>query len=447
MRSILSLGDFGASRGHSNQYQQLSRLVVLVLIASSLLVWPLTNTVHADDPMPYGEYRALVVRAYQDARAARSQPRSKCAATLNHIADELEAVTAVRMPNGTVMPVEHCCGIDEALRAAPCDTARAEAYLVGICPGCINQANGSSIEEPWLTLNVGGGQSGDQGTGDGEQGQPSGDVERPDGQRDGQSGERQPSGDGEQSDEQRDGQIGQGQPSGDGEQTDERGDGQGEQGQPSGDGGQSDEQGDGQSGQDRPLGDGDSAATDQFGRQGSGGDDQDQPDGQEPDGDDQDQPLKQAKEIPPAMWLVVILGSLLLVVGLAALWMHRAPEPETDPDDAGEEEVTAVAEEDVTSLVEAVDRAQQLVAIRDYRTAVRYLFLAALRTLDERELIRFDHNLTNREMLRDAQANPTLSAVLTPVTAAFDRIWYGFEPLTQPDYETLVEQIESLSQL
>ena len=154
--------------------------------------------------------------------------------------------------------------------------------------------------------------------------------------------------------------------------------------------------------------------------------------------------MKQAKEIPVAVWLVVTLGLLLSIVGLAVLWMRRAPEPEpeTDPDD-----VDDAGEDDVTSSVEAVDRAQQLVATRDYRAAVRYLFLAALLALDERRLLRFDHTLTNRELLRDTQANPTLSAALTPITVAFDRVWYGFEPLTQSDYETLVEQIESLNQL
>jgi hypothetical protein len=141
------------------------------------------------------------------------------------------------------------------------------------------------------------------------------------------------------------------------------------------------------------------------------------------------------------------------------LWMRRAQEPETDSDGDDEEEeeegseeeeetkAEAVEEEDVTSPVEAVDRAQQLVTMKDYRAAIRYLFLAALLALDERKLLRFDHTLTNREMLRDVQANPTLSAVLTPLTAAFDRVWYGFEPLTQSDYEILVEQIESLNQL
>jgi hypothetical protein len=159
------------------------------------------------------------------------------------------------------------------------------------------------------------------------------------------------------------------------------------------------------------------------------------------------------------MWLVMISGSLLLVGGLAVLWMRCAQEPETDTDSADEEEEgeakaeeetkaeVEAEEEDVTSPVEAVGRAQQLVAMKDYRAAIRYLFLAALLALDERKLLHFDHTLTNHEMLRDVQANPTLSAVLTPLTAAFDRVWYGFEPLTQSDYEILVEQIESLNQL
>jgi len=134
--------------------------------------------------------------------------------------------------------------------------------------------------------------------------------------------------------------------------------------------------------------------------------------------------------------------------------MRRTPEPETDPDDDDEDDDDdddddddgEDGEDDVTSSVEAVDRAQQLVTMRDYRAAVRYLFLAALLALDERRLLRFDPALTNRELLRDTRSNPALSEALTPVTVAFDRVWYGSEALTQSDYETLVEQIESLNQ-
>jgi hypothetical protein len=151
--------------------------------------------------------------------------------------------------------------------------------------------------------------------------------------------------------------------------------------------------------------------------------------------------LRRTKETPAAVWLAVGLGLLLSIVGLAVLWMRRTPEPEVDADEEDEDE------DDVTSSVEAVDQAQQLVAVKDYRAAVRYLFLALLLALDERKLLRFDHTRTNRELLRDTRSNPTLSAALAPVTAAFDRVWYGFEPFTQSDYETLVEQIESLKQL
>ena len=85
--------------------------MVLVLIASSVIVWPLTNTSHANDPMPYNQYRAFIAQAYQESRASRSQSRDECITMLTQIADKLEAVTAVRMPDGTVMSVEHCCGI------------------------------------------------------------------------------------------------------------------------------------------------------------------------------------------------------------------------------------------------------------------------------------------------------------------------------------------------
>lgn len=83
----------------------------------------------------------------------------------------------------------------------------------------------------------------------------------------------------------------------------------------------------------------------------------------------------------------------------------------------------------------AFRRAQELAEGQDYRTAVRFLYLSSLLTLDERGLLRYDRSKTNRETLRHLASQPTLALHLREVVDIFDRVWYGYQPLDAAAYE------------
>ena len=92
----------------------------------------------------------------------------------------------------------------------------------------------------------------------------------------------------------------------------------------------------------------------------------------------------------------------------------------------------------------ALKKAQQLSSGGDYRTAVRYLYLSSLLLLDERGLLRYDRSQTNREYLRSVANHPHLANPLRRVIDVFDRVWYGYQPLTQDDYTRYAEQVNKL---
>lgn len=79
------------------------------------------------------------------------------------------------------------------------------------------------------------------------------------------------------------------------------------------------------------------------------------------------------------------------------------------------------------SLDEWLALADQLVADGRYREAVRCLYLACLLRFDEARVARFERGETNWEHLARIQASRRKPAALdfTPMTRAFDRIWYG----------------------
>jgi hypothetical protein len=79
-------------------------------------------------------------------------------------------------------------------------------------------------------------------------------------------------------------------------------------------------------------------------------------------------------------------------------------------------------------------RASVLAAAGDFRAATHHRYLAVLRHLDERGLLRFDGSLTNREHLVRAATNPAVAATLGPLVAEFDQLWYGQRSCSAAEY-------------
>jgi hypothetical protein len=94
----------------------------------------------------------------------------------------------------------------------------------------------------------------------------------------------------------------------------------------------------------------------------------------------------------------------------------------------------------------ALQRAQDLSRDGDYRSAVRYLYLSALLLLEERGLLTYDRTKTNREYLHSVSEHPELETPLRHVVDVFDRVWYGYQPLEDQDYQFYEQQVEKLRQ-
>jgi len=132
---------------------------------------------------------------------------------------------------------------------------------------------------------------------------------------------------------------------------------------------------------------------------------------------------------------IILLVFVLLYVfrGLFSDFISEAAMDEEQM--AGDELLTAET---------ALQKAKDISRGGDYRTAVRYLYLSSLLTLDERGLMRFDRSKTNREYLRSVAAFPQLSVSLRDVIDVFDRVWYGFRTLDEDSFQHYVEKVDQL---
>lgn len=139
-----------------------------------------------------------------------------------------------------------------------------------------------------------------------------------------------------------------------------------------------------------------------------------------------------------AAWIIGTIGVLLLlgVIGYLLLGLRRTMVANASASISDDEaHLTART---------ALDQASEKARGGDHRTAMRYLYLSALLWLDERDMLRYDRALTNREYLERVSDNPLLRGRLQPIVETFDAVWYGHAPLDDAAFERYRAQVEAL---
>ena len=96
----------------------------------------------------------------------------------------------------------------------------------------------------------------------------------------------------------------------------------------------------------------------------------------------------------------------------------------------------------------ALAHAEMAETARDFRSALRFLYLSAILHLQERQLLPYDKSLTNREYLRQAQLDIDLETTLADAIAVFDAVWYGHKPCdaeTLASYRELLQKVHAMT--
>lgn len=90
------------------------------------------------------------------------------------------------------------------------------------------------------------------------------------------------------------------------------------------------------------------------------------------------------------------------------------------------------------------DRARASAARGDYREAIRIIYGAAVRRLEEAGTWHVDPSRTHREYVRLLPADSSQRPGLVAITTCFERVWYGNAQASSADYEIALAELESL---
>jgi hypothetical protein len=98
--------------------------------------------------------------------------------------------------------------------------------------------------------------------------------------------------------------------------------------------------------------------------------------------------------------------------------------------------IVLTAEEENETEENLEEKIAHAVMVRDYRSAIRFMHLKALRLLDAKGWIRFNAKSTNRDYLNALHQNP-LAQLFSNITRSYDYVWYGEFQLNEQQFIVL----------
>lgn len=141
-------------------------------------------------------------------------------------------------------------------------------------------------------------------------------------------------------------------------------------------------------------------------------------------------------------WALIGVGALLLI-WLLSYWLQNLLGTLV----GGVERRHSNDMEMPQSAAAARTSAHKLADAGSYREAVRHLYLSALLTLHERNLLTYQPSDTNREVLTAVRNQPLLYQQLQPVIATFDDVWYGVHEPDRTSFDSYVVAVEKLEEV
>ncbi|MFQ5572484.1 MAG: DUF4129 domain-containing protein, partial [Rhodothermales bacterium] len=129
--------------------------------------------------------------------------------------------------------------------------------------------------------------------------------------------------------------------------------------------------------------------------------------------------LNAGRYIEWLFYVVAAIGIVFAVTRLLRMEVAGVFSPKPEHADLGFDTLEEdIRELDFDRLVEAA------VAARQYRRAVRLLYLKTLKNLADRHLIDWQRDKTNHEYI-DELRRPALRGALAELTTLFEYVWYG----------------------
>ena len=108
------------------------------------------------------------------------------------------------------------------------------------------------------------------------------------------------------------------------------------------------------------------------------------------------------------------------------------------------DEATESTMENVGTEQAALTQSEKAAESKNFREALRFLYLSAIFHLQERGMLTYDKSLTNLEHLRTLGAHTEIQRALRPAIQVFDDVWYGHKPCDTDTIDKYREMLKNV---
>jgi len=137
-------------------------------------------------------------------------------------------------------------------------------------------------------------------------------------------------------------------------------------------------------------------------------------------------------------FILFLMGGILLYAIIRIIVANRLQLFYRPPKRA---RVVKAAEEEGSPDDDLEGRLMHFMQIKDYRQAVRFLYLKTLRVLNDRGMIRYHQESTNQDYGRQLSATPQ-GGPFRDLTMIYEKVWYGEFPLGDALFTRLHQYFE-----
>lgn len=152
------------------------------------------------------------------------------------------------------------------------------------------------------------------------------------------------------------------------------------------------------------------------------------------------------QSLDSSFWLFVykVLPYLVLTAALVFLvWFIVRSNPGNQIMRQHDASKVTLTEEEELLMKRNLDKlADEAIENKQYRLAIRYMYLNCIKRLDLKGIIKYANDKTNFEYLREIEFKP-LSREFKQLTIAYEQTWYGQLQFDEVYFKTLKQQYEA----
>ena len=155
---------------------------------------------------------------------------------------------------------------------------------------------------------------------------------------------------------------------------------------------------------------------------------------------------------PDSLWFNFLESLPYIILGLALIlivWFIAKMNPGNQVMRQHNNSRVILTDEEEELLKRNLEQlAEKSIEQKDYKLAIRYLYLNCIKRMDMKQIIRYMNDKTNFEYIREIKSDyPELSRRFRTITIIYEEVWYGQLVFDEEYFNNIIEKVDEFHKL